>query len=107
MVRHDGRVTRTRSHLAAFVSDDDGATWTGGLMLDDRQRVTYPDGTQAPDGTIHVIYDFERGTLTRDGHAGVGAVMLATFREEDVRAGRAVSEQVRLRTVVNQIRPSP
>lgn len=107
MVRHDGRVTRTRSHLAAFVSDDEGATWTGGLMLDDRQRVTYPDGTQAPDGTIHIIYDFERGTLTRDGHAGAGAVMLATFREADVRAGRPVSDRIRLRTVINQIRPPP
>lgn len=107
MVRHDGRVTRTRSHLAAFISDDDGATWKGGLMLDDRQRVTYPDGTQAPDGTIHVIYDFERGTLTREGHAGVGAVMFATFTEADVRAGRPVSDRIRLRTVINQIRPSP
>lgn len=107
IVRHDGRVTRTRSHLAAFVSNDDGATWLGGLMLDDRDRVTYPDAVEAPDGTIHVIYDFERGTLTRDGHAGVGAVMLATFRETDARAGRPVSERVRLRTVINQLRPAP
>ena len=107
MVRHDGRVTRTRSHLAAFISDDDGATWIGGLMLDERQRVTYPDGAQAPDGTIHVIYDFERRTLNTDGTTGAGAILLATFREEDVRAGRPVSDQVRLRTVINQIRPTP
>ncbi|MBI4626946.1 MAG: exo-alpha-sialidase [Verrucomicrobia bacterium] len=105
MVRHDGRVTKTRSHLAAFVSDDDGATWKGGLMLDERDRVTYPDGMRAPDGTIHVIYDLERGTLTRDGRAGVGAVLTATFREEDARAGRAVSDRVRLRVVIDQLRP--
>lgn len=104
MVRHDGRVTSTRSHLAAFVSDDEGSTWKGGLMIDERPRVTYPDCTQAPDGRIYMIYDFERGTLARDGHKGVGAIMMAVFREEDARAGRAVSKDVRLRTVVNQLR---
>ena len=73
-------------------------------MLDDRERVTYPDGIEAPDGRIHVIYDFERGTMTRDGHSGRGAVMLATFRESDARAGRPISDTVQLRVVINQLR---
>jgi len=34
----------------------------------------------------------------------VGAIMMAAFREEDARAGRATSKDVRLRTVVNQLR---
>ncbi|MEA1951236.1 MAG: sialidase family protein, partial [Planctomycetota bacterium] len=31
-----------RSHLRAFVSSDDGQTWRGGLMLDERHQVSYP-----------------------------------------------------------------
>src|SRR5678816_4100427 len=41
-----------RSHLTAYLSPDDGKTWRGGLLLDDRQWVSYPDGDQAPDGRI-------------------------------------------------------
>jgi len=102
MVRHDGRVTKTRSHLVAFVSDDEGATWKGGLMVDERLRVTYPDCVQAADGTIYMIYDFERGTL-RDGVKGSGSILMATFREEDVRAGRPVSDKVRLRVEISRL----
>jgi len=106
MVRNDGRVTKTRSHMAAFVSDDDGATWKGGLMLDDRDRVSYPDAVQTQDGTIYAIYDFERGTLNRQGQPGTGSILMATFREEDVRAGKGVSDDVRLRVVVSQLQPA-
>ena len=28
-------------------SEDDGKTWRGGLMLDERADVTYPDGRRA------------------------------------------------------------
>ena len=49
-----------REKLVAFVSDDEGQTWQGGLMLDEREKVTYPDGVQADDGTIYIIYDYNR-----------------------------------------------
>jgi len=39
-----------RNRLKAFLSEDDGVTWKGGLMLDERLGVSYPDGFQAPDG---------------------------------------------------------
>ncbi|MDR1122030.1 MAG: glycoside hydrolase, partial [Dysgonamonadaceae bacterium] len=39
-----------RNQLSAWLSDDDGKTWKGGLLLEDRENVTYPDGFQAPDG---------------------------------------------------------
>jgi len=54
LVKHgplDKRVGRT--DLMAFVSDDDGQTWKGGLMLDDREKVTYPDGVQAERNDLH------------------------------------------------------
>jgi hypothetical protein len=101
MVRNnapDGR----RSHMTAFVSDDHGATWSDGLLLDERES-SYPDGVQAADGTIYIIYDHQRYTLNRHGKRGVGSVQMAVFREEDVRAGKPVSD-VRLRIDVTRLR---
>ena len=40
---HEGRV-----QLSAWLSDDDGKTWQGGLVLDERKGISYPDGFQAP-----------------------------------------------------------
>jgi hypothetical protein len=83
-----------RSHLMAFISTDDGATWSGGLMLDERPGVSYPDGQETPDGVIRIIYDFNR---VKDRE-----ILLATFREEDAAAGKDVSGAVRLRQVVSK-----
>ena len=55
------------------------------------------------DGTIHIIYDHQRYTLNRAGKRGVGSVVMATFREEDVRAARTVTDQARLRVVITQL----
>ncbi|MFM7605003.1 MAG: sialidase family protein, partial [Prosthecobacter sp.] len=61
LVKHGPLDTRTsRSHLTAYISKDDGHTWSGGLMLDERLGVSYPDGQQTPDGLIRIIYDFNR-----------------------------------------------
>lgn len=84
-----------REQLMAFVSDDDGKSWQGGLMIDERDDVTYPDGIQADDGTIHLIYDHQRTPL--------GEVLMATFCEEDVRAGKLVSDKVRLRALISRL----
>lgn len=83
-----------RSHLMAFISKDDGHTWEGGLLLDERSRISYPDGQQAKDGTLYITYDFDR--------TGARQILFATFREEDVLAGEAVSGAVRLRQLVSQ-----
>ncbi|MFC2076712.1 sialidase family protein [candidate division KSB1 bacterium] len=101
MVRNNS-MDGDRSHMTAFVSDDDGKTWKGGLLLDERES-SYPDGLQAGDGTIYIIYDHQRYTL-REGRKGVGSVVMATFDEEDVRAGEAVTDRVRLRMVVTRLR---
>jgi len=66
-----------REKMSAWVSDDDGLTWQGGLMLDERMQVSYPDGVQAADGKIYIIHDFER--------YGAGELVLSVFTEEDVR----------------------
>lgn len=85
----DVRLPR-RSSLTAFLSDDDGQTWGEGLLIDDRASVSYPDGFQAPDGVIHILYDWNRHTDAE--------VLLAQFKEQDI---PAQSNKVK-RTLVNK-----
>jgi predicted neuraminidase len=65
-----------RSHLMAFVSKDEGYSWSSGFLLDERLGVSYPDGQQAKDGTIYIIYDYDR--------MGQQKILMTSFREEDV-----------------------
>ena len=90
----DGESKGTRSHLTAYLSDDDGATWNGGLLLDERKPVSYPDGDQAEDGTITITYDFER--------TGAREILMAAFREEDILTARPEAPSVRLRQVISR-----
>ena len=83
-----------RSNLKAFLSADDGKTWGKGLLLDDRAEVSYPDGFQAPDGTIHIIYDWNRHTDAE--------ILLAKFREEDFAAGKFASPGSKPRMLINK-----
>lgn len=89
----DVRLPR-RSSLTAFLSTDDGRSWSHGLLLDDRAEVSYPDGLQAPDGIIHVLYDWNRHTDAE--------ILLAKFREEDVLAGKFHSPGAKARLLVNK-----
>ncbi|MFC1805796.1 sialidase family protein [Planctomycetota bacterium] len=84
LVKH-GRIdqrTPKRSHLTA--------------MVDERVGVSYPDGFQAPDGTICILYDRNRYTDAE--------VLLARFRESDILARRFASPAARARILVNKAR---
>jgi len=94
LVKHDPPSGEGRSHLKAFLSDDDGANWYGGLLIDERKHVSYPDAVQSPEGVVYLIYDRER-TRAKE-------ILMATFTEEDVAAGKCVSDKARLRVVVNR-----
>ena len=76
-----------RDHLTAFLSDDDGETWYGGLLLDEGPG-SYPDIFQAPNGLIYVSHDHER---YKDAE-----IWMHCFAEEDVAAGKIVSTRERL-----------
>lgn len=93
LVRHNPPDMKTRSHLTAFLSDDDGVTWSGGLLLDERKGVSYPDGVQDKDGVIRIIYDFARTAEKQ--------ILMAAFTEADVAQGKP-SGTTRLQVVVNQ-----
>ena len=95
LVKHGPVAEKTgRSHLTAFVSRDDGKTWEGGLLLDERERISYPDGQQAADGTVYIVYDFCR--------TGARQILFAAFREEDALACKPVTNAVRLRQLVSE-----
>jgi predicted neuraminidase len=83
-----------RSHMTAWLSEDEGLSWQGGLLLDERAAVSYPDGFESPDGLIHILYDWNRHTDAE--------ILLAAFREADVLAARPVSPDTRLRRLVNK-----
>ncbi|MCB1276831.1 sialidase family protein [Prosthecobacter sp.] len=84
-----------RSHLTAQISTDDGATWNEGLLLDERNGVSYPDGVQDKDGLIWITYDRDR--------QGSGEILLAKFKEEDVVAGKNVSGEVTLKQIISRL----
>jgi predicted neuraminidase len=94
LITHNPPDGGTRSHLVARLSDDEGQTWHGGLTIDARQGVSYPDGVQSPDGTIYLVYDYARQAEKM--------ILMATFTEEDILLGEWTSDRARQRVLVNQ-----
>ncbi len=82
-----------RSHLTAFVSKDDGLTWSKGLVLDVRQGVSYPDGQEDKDGTIYIVYDYSR--------RGAREILMAKFTEGDTFTGNTNAKNVALRKIIS------
>lgn len=81
-----------RRELSAYISKDEGRSWVGGLMLDERQGVSYPDGQQLADGSIVVVYDRNRMDDKE--------ILFSVFTEKDVLERKDVSGRVRLKNVI-------
>lgn len=95
---HTGDTTEgDENGMVVVSSGDGGATWLGGLVLDERDKVSYPDAAEGPDGFIHVVHDRER-TKARE-------ILHHRFTEADVRAGRLVTPGSRLKAIVNKAGP--
>ncbi|MBI1346782.1 exo-alpha-sialidase [bacterium] len=96
LIKHGDKVDANhgRVQLSAWLSDDDGKSWQGGLVLDDRKGVSYPDGFQAPDGRIYISYDRNRSTD--------GEILLAKFTEEDILAGKLVDDHSKLQGLISR-----
>jgi hypothetical protein len=99
LLYHDGPAKETktgtiyrREALTAFLSDDEGKTWKKKLLLDARNRVSYPDATQGPDGRIYATYDYSRYMT------GCKEVLALSFTEDDILLNRALPTP----TVVNR-----
>jgi hypothetical protein len=63
-------------------------------MLDDRKGISYPDGFQAPDGTLYISYDRNR--------AKDGEILLARFNEDDIFAGKLVGPKSKLQMLISR-----
>ena len=90
----EGKEWKVRKDLRAFISKDDGKTWLGGLLIDGRVNVSYPDGDVDKDGRIVVTYDHERQKCQE--------ILFARFTEQDVINGDADAPGVELRQVVSR-----
>lgn len=83
-----------RNNLKAMLSFDDGETWQGFLLLDERKPVTYPDAVEDENGNIYVTYDF--------GRFDEREILLAKITEKDILAGEIVSDGSYIKRLVNK-----
>ncbi|MFG0240591.1 MAG: sialidase family protein, partial [Gimesia chilikensis] len=100
LIKHGDKIDehKGRVQLSAWLSEDDGMTWQGGLVLDERKGISYPDGFQAPDGTIYISYDRNRSTD--------GEILLARFTEQDIMARKLTGPKSRLKILISRATPS-
>jgi len=68
--------------------------WNGGLVIDERPGISYPDGFQSPDGTIYISYDRNRATD--------GEILMARFTEQDVVAKNIVGPKSKLKMLISR-----
>ena len=83
-----------RRNLKAMLSDDDGKTWKGFLLLDEREEVSYPDVTWDAEGNLYIVYD--RGRYTDR------EILMARVTEADILAGALVTDGSYLKKVINK-----
>lgn len=81
---HPGKAESSyrREMLTAFLSEDQGRTWKRKLLLDPRNRVSYPDATEGPPGRIHITWDYSRY------NTGCKEVLALSISEDDILANR-------------------
>jgi len=84
---------RMRTNMTAYLSEDDGKTWPYELLLDSREWVSYPDAVETADGVIYSVHDHSR--------TGKLEIVMSVFTEEDIMAGKLVSENSRLGVIVS------
>lgn len=87
-----------RTRMTAYLSDDDGKTFTHRLLLCDDGQISYPSATLGKDGAIYIVYDQGRGVI------GQHTIFLSKITEEDILAGELVDGESFLNNIVS--RPS-
>ena len=83
-----------RNRLTAMLSEDDGKTWSEGLLLDEREEISYPDMTEGENGRLYIVYDRERFAAKE--------ILMASVTEEDILAGTLVSKGSFLKQVISR-----
>jgi len=88
----------SRCNLTAYLSKDEGETWTDGLLLDPRLGAEYPDASFDSEGNIYVIYD--------QGRTNEREIRVCKFTEKDLEASKFVSEQSLDKVIITKINPN-
>ena len=83
-----------RRQIIAYLSRDDGKTWEGGLILDERRLVNYPDASQSADGFIYISWDHDRYNEPE--------IMAAKITEADILAKKIVTPGSTLNEIINK-----
>ncbi len=94
-----------RIKLSAWLSEDDGETWKGPLLLDERKEVSYPDAVER-NGFIWITYDRERGDLKscpEEAEKDAREILFAKITEEDILAGTLVNRSSSLRNIISKL----
>jgi len=95
-----------RNNLTALLSEDDGKTWQGKLLLDGRNVVAYPDAKEGEDGFIYIVYDRERGGSKRSVEQAskcAREILLAKITEADILQGKLVTPGSVLQQIVTKL----
>ncbi len=88
----------SRTRMTAYLSDDDGKTFTHKILLCDDGQISYPSATLSQDGSIYIVYDQGRGVI------GQHTIFLSKITEADILAGELVNDESFLNNIVS--RPS-
>ncbi len=95
-----------RNNLTAMISEDDGKTFKGFLLLDERLDVSYPDVKEGEDGFLYIIYDRERGAIyrkKRDYENFAKQILMAKVTEADILAGNLVNPDSKLKMTISRL----
>ncbi|MBQ7249028.1 MAG: exo-alpha-sialidase [Deltaproteobacteria bacterium] len=95
---------KSRNGLRLMISDNGGKTWDRTVILDDRERVSYPEFTEGPDGTLYVVYDRERNNKIRKSRVtgyseAAKEILFARVPREALRTGVVTPDTVRARVI--------
>ncbi len=88
----------SRTRMTAYLSDDDGKTFSHKMLLSDDGQISYPSATLGKDGSIYIVYDQGRGVI------GQHTIFLSKVTEADILAGKLVNGKSFLNNIVS--RPS-
>ena len=87
-----------RRNLVAKLSEDEGASWSCALQLDDAETpersISYPDAVESDDGRLFIIYDRGRTTFRE--------IIMAQITEADILNGTLCRHDSYLRRIISK-----
>ncbi len=94
-----------RNNLTAILLGNDGLSYEGMLLLDERADVSYPDAKEH-NGFLYIVYDRERGARydpKADYTHSAREILMAKITEEDILAGHPINPDSRLMQIVSAL----